>query len=272
MWYKICKSERQANLIIVREMLELTQPIPKGENIMITKRPYLCLIIILGFLFIFPCISMAHYAVIYEGENYTGSSYRVYGQAPTTNLWDLWRNSDGIKYSEAYGDRYNRSQFRYVEIKSISVNRTSSYVYTVFEGENYKGYCMVITTDVPSLRNYLLKNIRSLKMLPNCPENLTKRRFNLIVKNDAKKGLVGLKIRYRLKVDGRWQPWSNAIRPKNLESRSVDTKQIVSAEVEFLDEGFKTAWKQLSQRDLTWTKTNIATVKVSKSKILCEWD
>jgi hypothetical protein len=202
---------------------------------------------------------MGHYFMVYEGENYTGNSYRVYYPGTeSTHLYYLWDN-DGIRI----GDKYNWSrpqEIRFAKIKSI---KTYPFVsVTLYEQEDYRGYCLTLTKNTPSLRRYVLQDIRSLKVQGPCPQNLSDLIHNFTIQNKG-----GTRIKYRLNVNGEWQSWSNPIRAAKSETRSVRSNQIVTVETQYLD---LVKWKDLCKHDLNWKRHNTITVKHKGIKIWCE--
>jgi len=200
-----------------------------------------------------------NYFLVYEGENYSGRSHRVYHATENTHLLSFW-DEDAIRRIDKWTGYPPKSHLKYVKIKSIKL-RVFRYV-TLFEGENYTGYCMTITKDTPSLLRYVLEDIKSLKVGAPCPQRLSTRRFNVTIQNRG-----GTRIKYRLNVNGKWQPWSDPIRAAKSETRGVDSNQIVTVEIQYLDLG---KWKALCKHDLDWKKSNTITVKHTFTKIWCE--
>jgi len=201
-----------------------------------------------------------NYLLVYEGENYTGASHRVYVATENTHYLSFW-DEDAIRRIDKWTGYPPKSHLKYVRIKSIKLR---VYVHvTLFEGENFTGYCMTITKDTPSFRQYVLQDIKSLKVGASCPQNLSTRRFNLFIKNDSV-----FRMRYRLKINGKWEPTFTIVRSKKSANRGVDSNQTVSFESECLDLAI---WKRLCSYDLDWKKNNTVTVK-SKGlhKIWCE--
>jgi len=201
-----------------------------------------------------------NYFLVYEGENYSGPSHRVYVATEDTHYLSFW-DEDAIRRIDKWTGYPPKSHLKYVKIKSIKL-RVYRYV-TLFEGENYTGYCLKITKDTPSFRQYVLQDIKSLFVGKDCPQNLSTRRFNIFINNNSV-----FRIRYRLKINGTWEPAFTIVRSKKSATRGVDSNQIVSIEVESLD---LAVWKKLCSYDLDWKRNNTVTVK-SKGlhKIWCE--
>ncbi|NIM89863.1 MAG: hypothetical protein GTO17_02830 [Candidatus Aminicenantes bacterium] len=202
-----------------------------------------------------------HYFLVYSRENYSGDARRVYVETENTHPLSFW-DTDAIRLIDKYTGYPPMSHFvRNVPIKSIKL-RVFVHV-TLFEGENFTGYCTRITKDLPSLRGTLLRDIKSLSVNRNCPQNRSTRRFNVFINNDSV-----FRIRYKLKINGRWEPTPTIVRKKKSETRGVDSDQIVSIQIEFLD---AFVWKSLCSYDLDWTRNNYITVKsTGLHKIWCE--
>ena len=200
-----------------------------------------------------------NYLLVYEGENYSGRSHRVYYATENTHLLSFW-DEDAIRRIDKWTGYPPKSHLIYVKIKSIKLRVFTNV--TLFQGENYTGYCLSITKDTPSFRRYVLQDIRSLKVSAPCPQRLSTRRFNLTIQNRG-----GTRIKYRLNVNGGWQPWSDPIRAAKSETRGVDSNQIVSVEIQYRD---LAKWKALCNHDLDWKKNNTITVQHTFTKIWCE--
>ncbi|NIM89864.1 MAG: hypothetical protein GTO17_02835 [Candidatus Aminicenantes bacterium] len=199
---------------------------------------------------------MGQYFMVYDGENYTGNAYRVYYPGvECARLYYLWDN-DGIRIGDKWGG--SPESYIYVRIKSI---KTYPYVsVTLYEEENYKGYCLTITKNTPSLRP-VLDYIRSIKVQGPCPQNLSTKIFNFTIQNNG-----GTRIRYRLNVNGEWELW-NPVRAGKSETPSVRSNQIVTIEIQHLD---MVIWKDLCKHDLDWKRHNTITIKHKGIKIWCE--
>jgi hypothetical protein len=200
------------------------------------------------------------YFLVYSGENYSGDARRVYVETENTHPLSFW-DDDAIRLIDKYTGYPPMSHFvRNVPIKSIKL-RVFAHV-TLFEQENYKGYCLTITKDTPSFRRYVLPDIKSLKVGAPCPQNLSDLIHNVTIQNNG-----GTRIKYRLNVNGEWEPWSNPVRAAKSEARSVRSNQIVTVEIQYL---YLTRWKDLCKHDLDWKRSNTITVKHTLTKIWCE--
>jgi hypothetical protein len=201
-----------------------------------------------------------NYFLVYSQENYSGDSRRVYVATENTHPLSFW-DEDAVRLIDKWTGYPPMSHFvKNVPIKSIKL-RVFRHV-TLFEQENYKGYCLTITKDTPSFRRYVLQSIKSLKVGAPCPQNLSDLIHNFTIQNNG-----GTKIKYRLNVNGEWQAWSNPIRAAKSETRSVRSNQIVTVEIQYLD---FVKWKGLCKHDLDWKKNNTVTVKHTFTKIWCE--
>lgn len=201
------------------------------------------------------------YFLVYSGENYSGDARRVYVETENTHPLSFW-DTDAIRLIDKYTGYPPMSHLvQNVPIKSIKL-RVFAHV-TLFEGENFTGYCMRITKDLPSLRGTLLRDIKSLSVNRDCPQNRSTRRYNVFINNDSV-----FRIRYKLKINGRWESTPTIVRKKKSETRGVDSDQTVSIQCEFLD---PFVWKSLCSYDLDWRRNTYITVK-SKGlhKIWCE--
>jgi len=200
------------------------------------------------------------YFLVYSGENYTGDARRVYVETENTHPLSFW-DEDAIRKIDKYTGYPPMSHFvKNVPIKSIKL-RVFAHV-TLFEQENYKGYCLTITKDTPSFRRYVLPNIKSLKVGAPCPQNLSDFIHNFTIQNNG-----GTRIKYRLNVNGEWQAWSDPVRARKSETRSVRSNQIVTVEIQY---PYFAKWKELCKIDLDWKKNNIITIKHTLTKIWCE--